>query len=177
MRRLHRPEDHEWFERLFDLHSTTVRAYAIRRVGADSADDIVSEVFATAWRRLPDVPDPALPWLLRVAHNTIQHERRSLARQLRVRDAVEDAKPGHHPPPEQSSRVLAESILSQLPVVDAEILRLTAWERLSPAEIAVVLDLGSSAARNRLMRARRRAQQLIRDDETAVRLTVVPATR
>ena len=45
-------DDHERLEDLFELHSRAVRAYAIRRLGPHAADDIVSEVFTTAWRRL-----------------------------------------------------------------------------------------------------------------------------
>lgn len=160
---------------LFDLHAQTLRAYATRRVGADAADDVVSEVFATAWRGRDDVPDPALPWLLRAAHNVVAHERRSLARRLNLRDAVAGSTVARSSPAaETSSRALAESVLAQLPPIDAEVLRLTAWEGLSPSEIAVILNLSDSAARNRLMRARRRAQQLL-DEPTAVpRLAAVP---
>lgn len=164
MRHLPQAQDPEWLEGLFDLHATAVRAYAIRRVGHDAADDVVSEVFATAWRRLVDVPDPALPWLLRTARNVILHERRSLARRLRIVDAASHTRTTNSASAEDTSRALAESILDQLPKLDAEILRLTAWEGLTPAEIAVVLDLSESAARNRLMRARRRARTLLDDD-------------
>lgn len=164
MKQLPRAEEQEWLEDLFDLHSRTVRAYAIRRVGPDAADDVVSEVFAVAWRKLKAIPDPALPWLLRTARHVILHERRSLARRLRVRSAVADNTTRHAIAAEDSSRALAESVLAQLPELDAEILRLTAWEGLTPKEIAQVLDLSDSAARNRLMRARRRAQRLLTDD-------------
>jgi hypothetical protein len=51
-------------ERLFSAHGAAVRAYARRRVDPASADDAVSDVFVIAWRRLDDVPDDALPWLL-----------------------------------------------------------------------------------------------------------------
>ena len=65
MRQLPLPQDLEWIESLFKLYSKRVRAFAIRRVGPDAADDVVSEVFGIAWKRRPNVPEPALPWLLR----------------------------------------------------------------------------------------------------------------
>lgn len=175
MRALPPPQDQEWLEALFDLNATKVRAYAIRRVGHDSADDIVSEVFATAWRRRHDVPEPALAWLLRTAHHAVAHERRSLARRLGVRDAVagnltDTSSPGA----DASGRALAESVLAQLAPTDAEILRLTAWEQLTPAEIAVVLDLSDSAARTRLMRARQRAKRLLDEPPAPSRPAAVP---
>jgi Sigma-70 region 2 len=51
-------------ETLFAQHSAAVRAYAARRVPSATADDVVSDVFVVAWRRLDDVPDDGLPWLL-----------------------------------------------------------------------------------------------------------------
>lgn len=177
MRALPPSEDQEWLASLFDLHATAIRAYAARRVGHDAADDVVSEVYASAWRRRRDVPEPALPWLLRTAHNVVAHERRSLARRLNVRDAVVGTtRHTASPAADDASRVLAESVLSQLSPTDAEVLRLTAWEGLTPAEIAVVLDLSDSAARNRLMRARQRAQLLLEEPATTPRLAILPTS-
>ena len=54
-------EDEERFERLFRAHVGAVRRYALRRDPA-GAEDVVSEVFLVAWRRLDDVPpDGELP--------------------------------------------------------------------------------------------------------------------
>ena len=171
------PPDHEWLEALFDLHAAAVRGYAIRRVGPDVADDVVTQVFTTAWRRRSAVPEPALPWLLRTARNVVAHEARSLARRLNVRDAVASTLDDTAiPAAEDASRALAESILDQLPSLDAEVLRLTVWEQLTPAEIAIVLDLSDSAARTRLMRARQRAQALLTGDTPAPRLIALPDT-
>jgi len=52
------------FEALFRENADTVLAYATRRSDPDTAQEIVAETFAVAWRRLDVVPDPALPWLL-----------------------------------------------------------------------------------------------------------------
>lgn len=175
MRALPPAEDQEWLASLFDLHATTLRAYATRRVGPDAADDIVSEVFATAWRRRRDIAEPALPWLLRAAHHAVAHERRSLARRLNVRDAVAGSRLATSSPgADTASRALAESVLAQLAPIDAEVLRLTAWEGLTPAEIAIVLDLSDSAARNRLMRARKRAQRILDEPAALPRLASLP---
>ncbi|WP_053202617.1 sigma factor [Jiangella muralis] len=45
------------FEALFTAHSSTVLAYALRRVevAADAAD-VIAETFVVAWRRIDDVP-------------------------------------------------------------------------------------------------------------------------
>lgn len=77
------------------------------------------------------------------------------------------------PGADAAGRSVADSVLGQLSATDAEILRLTAWEELTPAEIALVLDLSPEATRARLTRARRRAQRLLDDPVTTPRLTVI----
>ncbi|MGB0101650.1 MAG: sigma factor-like helix-turn-helix DNA-binding protein, partial [Nocardioides sp.] len=49
--------------------------------------------------------------------------------------------------------------LAALRPEDAELLRLWAWEQLTPAEIAVVLDVSANAAGVRLHRARARLRE------------------
>jgi hypothetical protein len=51
------------FNRLFELHLDAVPAYAWA-AGPGVADEIVAETFLVAWRRLEDVADDALPWLI-----------------------------------------------------------------------------------------------------------------
>lgn len=170
MKPIHELADHQWLENLFDLHATAVRAFAVRRVGPDAADDVVSDVFATAWRRRKDVPEPALPWLLRTARHVVLHEYRKRARDSQLREALTGIAPDRSPGAEQDSRALAESVLSQLPDVDAEVLRLKAWEELDCVEIAYVLDISHAAARNRLLRARKRARELLTDPPMRLRV-------
>ncbi len=69
--------DAQRFAALWDAHASRVQAYALRRVGADAAEEIVAETFLVAWRRLAQVPGDPLPWLLVVARNTIANQRRS----------------------------------------------------------------------------------------------------
>src|ERR1051326_8454615 len=71
----------ERFQALYAGHHAAVYAYAVSRVGRQLADEVVSEVFLVAWRRLADVPAPALPWLLTVARNPAVRQFRGSARQ------------------------------------------------------------------------------------------------
>jgi RNA polymerase sigma-70 factor (ECF subfamily) len=157
----HPPRDQLWLEHLFDEHATRLRAFAARRVGANNADDIVAEVFTTVWRRRSQVPDPALPWLYQTARHAILHHYRSEARRGTLSVSVLAALPPRAAPSaEDQSRSLVDDILSRLDDTDAEVLQLTIWEQLTPTEIAIVLAISPGAARNRLLRARQRAQQL-----------------
>lgn len=149
--------DRHWLEALFDTHHQRLLAFAVRRVGHDSAEDVVAEVFATAWRRRDEVPDAPVAWLFQVARNHVLHEYRSKGRRSRLQEVLNLRRPDQT---EGHARVEVDSVLNHLSPDDAEILRLTIWEELTPSEIAEVMGISPGAARNRLMRARDRAQRI-----------------
>jgi RNA polymerase sigma-70 factor (ECF subfamily) len=130
-------------------------------VPADSLDDAVAETFLTAWRRIDDVPDgpAALAWVYQVAYRVVGREWRSSARRGRLAARFRTVRVDAPPPTDdnavdgdESQLVLAA--LERLGDTDVEVLRLMAWERLSPSDIAVVLGIEPEAARQRLHRAR-----------------------
>ncbi len=55
-------------ESLFAAHAAIVLAYARRRTDSTTADDVLSEVFVIAWRRLEQIPPEPAPWLLACAN-------------------------------------------------------------------------------------------------------------
>jgi RNA polymerase sigma-70 factor, ECF subfamily len=69
---VHDPD--ERFTALYDRHYRSVLGYTLLRAGQDAAEDVVSETFLVAWRRLDDLPDPPLPWLLGVARNLLHKQ-------------------------------------------------------------------------------------------------------
>ena len=147
------------FEALFREHHPAVRAFARRRVPSEVVDDIVSETFLVAWRRLEDVPEPARPWLLTVARNVAGTQRRGAARRERLwlkaqSGHVEGYDPGELEPGD--GRVLGA--LARLSERDREALTLVAWDGLTPAEAAAVLGEPSVRFRQRLHRAGGRLQ-------------------
>jgi RNA polymerase sigma-70 factor, ECF subfamily len=145
------------FEALFREHHSAVQAYARRRVPPEVVDDIVSETFLVVWRRLDDVPDTPLPWLLAVARNVAGTEWRGAARRERLwlkaqSGHIEDHDPGE--PESADGRVL--SALAVLKARDREALTLVAWDGLTPAQAAAALGEPAARFRQRLHRAGRR---------------------
>lgn len=55
------------FTWLYDQYYRRVLRYALQHADPPSAEDVASETFLIAWRRLADVPEQPLPWLLVVA--------------------------------------------------------------------------------------------------------------
>ena len=74
----------ERFTELYDRHYRNVLGYALLRAERQSAEDIASETFLIAWRRLAQVPEHPLPWLLVVARNLLRKQRHLDLRPLRL---------------------------------------------------------------------------------------------
>jgi RNA polymerase sigma-70 factor (ECF subfamily) len=142
-------------ERLFAEHSQEVRAYALRRIDAASADDAVSEVFVVACRRLDDVPADALPWLLACARRVLANQRRGAGRQRALLERLAGSGATEVPDWEPGGRSLLRA-LSELSESDREVLLLIAWEGLDPARAAAALECSRTTFAVRLHRARRR---------------------
>src|ERR1700733_1908946 len=75
-------------EALFIAHADDVLAYAQRRSDAETADDVLSEVFVVAWRRLEEVPADPLPWLLACARRVLANQRRAERRRAAFVDRL-----------------------------------------------------------------------------------------
>ena len=144
------------FKAAFDAYYRAIFSYAARRAGRDAAADLTAEVFTTAWRRIEHMPmEPdSLPWLYGVARKMVANHHRALKRQralhLKAVPSTQSVGLAADDP------IVVRRELEQLRPDDQEILRLAAWEDLSPTEIAAVLDLTPEAARVRLHRARQR---------------------
>jgi RNA polymerase sigma-70 factor (ECF subfamily) len=160
------PDATERFGALYAEHYRRVYAYAVSRVGRQLADEVTSEVFLIAWRRLADVPRPALPWLLTVARNTASSQFRAAARQqsaaAELRAWVSEAALAEPDVADQAcERVAVLTALAVLPESDRELLTLVAWHGLTPAEAAQVIGCSPATYFVRLHRARRRLQRVM----------------
>ena len=138
-----------------------VLAYILRRADPADAEDIVSETFAVAWRRLDDVPSDPLPWLYAVARRTLANSRRSVLRrtQLATRLAAEGrlaSLVGSDPGEQLEEAVVMRAALSRLAEADREALMLVAWEGLDNERASIVFGVSTQVFAVRLHRARRR---------------------
>ena len=158
-------EVEQHYRLLFGRHPRQVPAYAIRRCrDVSAADDAVAETFLVAWRRIGDVPaDNELAWLLGTARRVLSNTRRGDARRdkllARLRDSlvVEDVVDIADLAVDAGDTAqTVRQALSRLRPDDVEIIQLSAWEQLSHAQIAVVLDVTPNAVAIRLHRARQR---------------------
>lgn len=80
------------FAEIFDRHVDPVHRFVSYRVGASDVDDVVAEVFRSAFEQrstFRSSADSAKPWLLGIASNLTKRHHRSTARRraLDVRDA------------------------------------------------------------------------------------------
>jgi RNA polymerase sigma factor (sigma-70 family) len=147
------------FEELFREHYGAVRGYALRRMPGDLAQDVVSETFLVAWRRLDDVPADALPWLFGVARRVLANQRRSADRTaaLEQRVAATAAAVGWNDLDEDAGDgELVRAALGRLSDLDREALTLVAWHGLSGARAARAAGCTRAAFAVRLHRARGR---------------------
>ena len=167
-----RSRDERWLAGIFDDHAGDVHRYARRRLqgAADpnaDADDVTAEVFAITWRRRHDVVEPALAWLYGVARRVIaSHRRRVIA--LPTDLGEDEAEAGSDVAGlVTDDRVLREAWLT-LSQRDREVLLLAAWEGLTEAQIAIVLDVSVGGASAALSRARTRLREAIADGEASI---------
>jgi RNA polymerase sigma-70 factor (ECF subfamily) len=152
---------------LFERNWRRVFAYALRRSpNRAAADDVVADVFLTAWRRIGDIPDDyELAWLLAVARRVLANAYRGDARRDRLLARLHQAAPLVQAAEVEAAAddgETAEQVrtaLGRLRDADAEILQLATWEQLPHAQIAVVLECTVNAVAIRLHRARQRLSE------------------
>ncbi len=158
------------FEAVVDEVYEPLQRYAARRCDPVTADDVVADALLVVWRRLDEVPPGAvLPWCYRVAALCLANARRSIRRRddLVARIAAVDP-PREVVPLDPLPDPALHDALAALPEPDREVLRLWAWESLTPSEIGVALDVTANAASIRLHRAKGRLAAALRKVDAAV---------
>ncbi|WP_165978725.1 RNA polymerase sigma factor [Actinomadura darangshiensis] len=164
-------DSEERFTALYDRHYRSVLGYVLLRSDPEVAEDVSSETFLVAWRRLDEMPDRALPWLLGVARNLLAKQRgkqqrgRALLDRITARAAVREHA-GQDVADQVADRDAAVKALASMPEKDLEAMALATWHGLEPHEAATVMGCSLRAYHARLHRARKRlGSALARDAE------------
>ena len=136
---------------------------SLRRLGVpeDSVDDAVHDVFVVVARRLSEFEGRAAitSWLFAVAIRVAKHQRRSIARRQRRRDAlaraVEVVAPSHADAHTQhdAARTL-HALLDRLEDEQRHVFILMELEQLTGREAAEILGIKPATAHSRLRIAR-----------------------
>jgi RNA polymerase sigma-70 factor (ECF subfamily) len=163
------------FEQLFRNTRTDLLAYVLRRSrSAEDAADVLAETYLIAWQKLEKVPkgDRARLWLFGVARNLLLkgagRHRSGDALVERLANELRSAEPVHSPVEDERREALC-AVLAALPVTDREILTMTAWEGLTPKQIAKVMGTSANVVRVRLHRARARLKRQLELDQPVAR--------
>jgi RNA polymerase sigma factor (sigma-70 family) len=153
----------EVFAQLFDRHGEALHRYIARRLGADAADDLVSEAFLIAFTRRADydgVYRDARPWLYGIATNLIGRRRRDEIRFLRALSRVGADVDTELSEDRVIDKVAAQAVrgrllhaLAGLPAAYRDTLLLVA-SGLSHDEVAAALNVPAGTIASRLARAR-----------------------
>lgn len=164
------------FGPLYDRYAVQLFRYAQRRLGVDTARDVVAETFLAAFvarGRYDLARSDARPWLFGILTREVaQHHRRESAR-LRALARCAPEPPVDGPAERVAAEVTARS--ARRPLVAAlaglnrgerDVLLLFAWGELSYDEIAAALGIAGGTVRSRLSRARAKVRAALGSDPT-----------
>jgi RNA polymerase sigma-70 factor (ECF subfamily) len=150
------------FTAVYDECYASVYRYAVSRAGRQLAEEVASETFLVAWRRLDELPDPPTAWLLGVASNLVRTQYRQAARwearRVELRGWVAEPTTADIAD-DVVERSMVLQALARLSGEDRELLTLVAWHGLSTTQAASVVGCSPAAYFVRLHRARRRLRQ------------------
>jgi RNA polymerase sigma-70 factor (ECF subfamily) len=138
-----------------------LRRFLARRTDAATADDVLGDTLLVLWRRYDELPGEPLPFAYGVARLCLANAERGARRRRRLAGRIATLDPPREEPDPVGDDRLGEA-LAALSAEDAELLRLWAWEQLTPGEIATVLAVTENAVAIRLHRARGRLRDLLR---------------
>lgn len=148
------------FEVLIRRHGPLMRAYVARIVSSHAdADDIVQEAFYVAWKRLPELRDPAAvkAWLMKIASRLAFTHLRRRSEDVGLPQAELPMSESSQPETVavRNAQLHALSIaLNALPEDQRRCWLLREAAELSYDEIAQELDLPKATVRGKLARAR-----------------------
>jgi RNA polymerase sigma-70 factor (ECF subfamily) len=169
------------FTRIVDEHADALNRYLRRRyVSADATDveDLLADVLAIAWRRLDEIPEEATAaWLFGVARHRLSNARTRRSRRDRIMAPVRPRLTTVAAEDEAIADLSLREALQRLPDKEREALTLTAWEGLTPTELAVALGVSVNAAAIRLSKAKAHLLGFLEENGEESSLTAATRSR
>lgn len=150
--------------------------FALRRVPAHDAEDVVAETFLIAWRRRDTLPPEPLPWLLAVARRVIATRQRGNRRLTNLNERLHKNTPRPQPSHFPDDRADLARAFNALSDRDREVLMLIGWDGLTVNQAAEVLGCSPQSFSLRLHRARRRLEARMDTDAPFLSRHPVPTT-
>jgi RNA polymerase sigma-70 factor (ECF subfamily) len=146
------------FEALIRDTRAPLLGYLTRRAPSEDAADLLAEVYLVPWRGGADLPpgDERRLWLFGVARRLLAEHHRSAWKRQDAEGGAGDADPSDSSLGDDRRGEAVRRALESLSELDRELVTLTTWERLSPADAARVVGITAGTARVRLHRARAR---------------------
>lgn len=140
----------------FRAYSARVLAYLLHRTDPQTAQDVLQEVFVTAYGKADQIADPPVGWLFGTARRQLANRQRGFRRQDQLIARLMDEVGRERDSEAYELKQAFAMTLATVPRADREVLTLTGWYGLTPAEAAEALGCSVSAYGVRLHRARRR---------------------
>jgi RNA polymerase sigma factor (sigma-70 family) len=162
--------DPDAFREIFERHAAILLAYARKRLGSTTGDEILAQTFLVAFERRSRF-DPtytsARPWLFGIATNIIRHHLRDEREHLAALGKVGLEVPTESA--EDVARLDAERMRPQLVAAlltlsdeDRDTFLLVALGQLTYEETATALGIPVGTVRSRIHRSRARLREQVR---------------
>ncbi|NCG20288.1 MAG: sigma-70 family RNA polymerase sigma factor [Rhodobacterales bacterium] len=154
---------------LFDAHAEGLCRLVHRLTGSrEVAEEVVQEVFITAWNKRFELDDPThlRTWLYRVAVNHVRHRRRSKARFLSFLDRLRaQPEPNESLAPDrnierQQSAVRIHAVVAKLTPKQREAFVLYELEEMPGSQVALILGVPENTVWARLRLARNHFREI-----------------
>jgi RNA polymerase sigma-70 factor, ECF subfamily len=153
------------FEDLYRQHATRLYSLAYRMVGhADDADDLLQEIFLTAYRKLDTFKGASAlgTWLYRLAMNVCLDRLRSkAARQSSVTDALDETVGYSGPGLSHVSRLDLERAIAHLPEGSRAAFLLHDVEGFDHSEVGRILGIAEGTSKSQVHKARLRIREYL----------------
>jgi len=158
------------FSQRIRLAIPSLDLYVGSRTQKQHVDDVCSDAIAIAWQKRHNIPqqsadathDPLVPFLILTARNLIRNlERRLSTRNRNMKDLLPQDSPSAESVFLENSN-LAQALKLMKPK-DRELLLLLAWNELSIAEIARIMQMSKANVSVRLNRSRKRLSNILQE--------------